>query len=82
MRQKELSELKKNIFSVENAQETKEVLQFYTCLPVNEAFEIIFNYFGPTVKYLVHFGSDTLVGKINSETYIKRGSKRDLSTQQ
>jgi len=56
------------------------MLQFFTGLPVNEAFEIIFNYLGPAVKHLAHFGSDTVGSKIKSETYINQGPNGTLST--
>jgi len=82
MLQREICELKKNSFSIQNAKENKEMLHFYTGLPDNETFEILFNYLGPAVNNLVYCGSNTAGDKINSETYVKRGPKRALSPRQ
>ena len=84
--QGEIKELKKKNFSqsftIENAKETRDMLQFYTGLPDYETFEILFNYLGPAVKNLVYIGSNTVGSKIDSETYIKRGPKRAFSPKQ
>ena len=73
--QGEIKELKKKNFSqsftIENAKETRDMLQFYTGLPDYETFETLFNYLGPAVKNLVYIGSNTVGSKIDSETYIK-----------
>ena len=82
MLQQEIRELKNICFSIQNAQENKEMLHFYIGLPDYETFEILFNYLGPAVKKLANFGSNTAGEKINSETHVKRGPKRALSPQQ
>ena len=81
MLQREICELKKSSFSIQNAKENK-MLHFYTGLPDNETFESLFNYLGPAVNNLVYCGSNTAGDKINSETYVKRGPKRALSPRQ
>ena len=58
------------------------MLHFYTGLPDNETFEILFNYLGPAVNNLVYCGSNTVGDKINSETCVKQGPKRALSPRQ
>ena len=68
--------------SIGNIKDDQKLFSFYTGLPDYETLKILFNSFGSAVNDLVYIDSNTNRNKINSQSYTKRGPKRNRTLEQ